>query len=150
MIRPARLNDIPAIKNCAKAAYEVYVERIGREPAPMQANFPALLKTHKVDVYEHERELAGYVVYIADTEAVLLDNVAVHPRFARRGIGKQLITHVELFALNCGHGVVKLYTNEAMTENLALYPKLDYVETTRAIDDGYSRVYFMKTVQPSQ
>jgi len=147
MIRPARLNDLPAIKDCAKAAYEMYVARIGREPAPMQAEFPALLKTHKVDVYEHECELAGYVVYIAEDHAVLLDNVAVHPRFARRGIGKQLITHVELFALDGGHGVVRLYTNEAMTENLALYPKLGYVETTRALEDGYSRVFFMKDVQ---
>ena len=31
-----------------------------------------------------------------------------------------------------------------MTENLALYPALGYVETGRRVEDGFSRVYFSK------
>ena len=55
--------DIPAIKDCAKAAYEMYVERIGKEPAPMQANFVQQLKTHTIDVYEHQGVVVGYIVF---------------------------------------------------------------------------------------
>ena len=146
MIRPARLNDIPAIKDCAKAAYEIYVERIGREPAPMQANFVSLLKTHQLAVYIHESELAAYVAYVVEDNAVLLENVAVHPRFAGRGIGRQLIDTVERFALDSGLPTVALYTNEAMSENLELYPRLGYVETHRVLEDGYNRVYFVKNI----
>lgn len=44
------------------------------------------------------------------------------------------------------HGLaeVRLYTNEAMTENLAYYPRHGYVETRRATDHGYRRVFFTK------
>lgn len=147
MIRPARLNDIPAIKDCAKAAYEMYVERIGREPAPMQANFAGLLKSHQMDVFVHENELAGYVAYIVEDNAVLLENVAVHPRFAGHRIGRRLIDNVERFTLESGLPAVTLYTNVAMSENLELYPKLGYIETHRAEEDGFSRVYFKKNIQ---
>ena len=39
---------------------------------------------------------------------------------------------------------VTLYTNEAMVENLQLYPRLGYVETGRGVEEGYRRVYFEK------
>ena len=41
---------------------------------------------------------------------------------------------------------VRLYTNEAMTENLAYYPRLGYTETRRALHDGFRRVFFSKTL----
>lgn len=39
---------------------------------------------------------------------------------------------------------IRLYTNEAMTENLAYYPRHGYTETHRAEQDGFRRVYFRK------
>jgi hypothetical protein len=42
---------------------------------------------------------------------------------------------------------VRLYTNEAMTENLSFYPRHGYRETGRAVQDGFRRVYFSKTVR---
>jgi hypothetical protein len=44
-------------------------------------------------------------------------------------------------ARELGLGAIRLYTNAAMTENLALYPRRGYVETHRAEADGFSRVY---------
>ena len=41
---------------------------------------------------------------------------------------------------------VELYTNEAMTENLAMYPSLGYLEIERKEQDGYKRVFFRKLV----
>jgi hypothetical protein len=35
-------------------------------------------------------------------------------------------------------------TNAAMTENLAFYPRHGYVETHRASQDGFDRVFFSK------
>jgi hypothetical protein len=43
-----------------------------------------------------------------------------------------------------GLSEIRLYTNEAMTENLAYYPRNGYTETQRAQQDGFSRVYFRK------
>lgn len=41
--------DIGTIKSIVDLAYGKYVERIGRPPAPMTADWPSLLATH--DVY---------------------------------------------------------------------------------------------------
>jgi len=39
---------------------------------------------------------------------------------------------------------IRLYTNEVMTENLAYYPRHGYIETHRAEQDGFRRVFFSK------
>jgi len=36
---------------------------------------------------------------------------------------------------------VRLYTNVAMTENLAMYAHMGFVETHRATKDGFQRAY---------
>ena len=41
---------------------------------------------------------------------------------------------------------MRLCTNEAMTENLVYYPRHGYRETGRAIEDGYRRVFFSKSL----
>jgi hypothetical protein len=41
---------------------------------------------------------------------------------------------------------IRLYTNEAMTENLGYYPRRGYTETHRARDEGVSRVFFRKAL----
>lgn len=145
-IRSAVLVDIPAIKDCAAAAYEMYVDRIGREPAPMQANFARQLKTHTIDVYSHNGVVAGYVVYQVQEQKMMLENVAVHPTFAGNRFGNELVNHVEQVAADLNIPSVFLYTNAAMTENLVMYPKLGYKETHRMEEDGFNRVYFEKSV----
>lgn len=145
-IRPAVLVDIPAIKDCAKAAYELYVERIGKEPAPMQANFVQQLKTHTIDVCIHYGAVVGYIVYQVQGQKMMLENVAVHPSNAGNGFGRLLVTHVENITAEQNIPTVILYTNEAMTENLVMYPKLGYKETHKISEAGFNRVYFEKSV----
>jgi hypothetical protein len=36
---------------------------------------------------------------------------------------------------------IRLYTNAAMTENLSMYAHLGFVETHRAVEKGFDRVY---------
>lgn len=40
---------------------------------------------------------------------------------------------------------VERSTPEAMTENVAFYPRLGFVEVNRRIDHGFRRVYFRNT-----
>jgi hypothetical protein len=42
--------------------------------------------------------------------------------------------------------MVRLYTNEAMTENIALYSRIGFMETHRAEERGLRRVYMIKTL----
>ena len=46
--------------------------------------------------------------------------------------------------LGGGHDVIRGYTNEAMTENLAHSPRRGFVEPHRANDAGYDRVFFRR------
>lgn len=74
----------------------------------------------------------------------MLESVAVLPEYKGRGIGKRLIKHVEVTAKQWGYDSVVLYTNEAMTENITMYPKIGYVEVGRRRESGFNRVFFRK------
>ena len=73
-----------------------------------------------------------------------MDNVAVHPAYQGRGLGRQLVALAEEEARRVGLTTVTLYTNERMTENLELYKRLGYMETERKTEQGYQRVYMRK------
>lgn len=77
---------------------------------------------------------------------MMLENVAVHPSQAGNGFGRLLVTHVENITAELNIPTVILYTNEAMTENLVMYPKLGYKETHKIFEAGFNRVYFEKSV----
>ena len=78
---------------------------------------------------------------------MLLENVAVLPRAAGRGIGKALIGFCENAARQHGLSAVHLYTNEKMTDNLSIYRKLGYAEVARRTENGFNRVDFEKTIR---
>ncbi len=145
MIRPALPSDEAAIRTVAVAAYTRYIPAMGREPAPMVADFGAAIAAGRAYVTE---DASGFIVFYPQGEAMMLENVAVHPDHAGRGIGRALIDLCETRAREAGLGAVVLYTNAAMTENLALYPRLGYARTGRRVEDGFDRVYFRKAVPP--
>ena len=145
-IVPAQPADAAAVSGCVRAAYAEYVERIGREPAPMAADYAALIAAGEVWVVRAGAAIAGVLVLRPQPPSLLLENVAVAPGQRGRGLGRALIAFAEERARAAGLDAVTLYTNERMTENLTLYPALGYTETGRGVEDGYARVYFRKPV----
>ncbi|WP_223488950.1 GNAT family N-acetyltransferase [Pseudomonas sp. A-RE-19] len=150
MIRLAEASDEPDIRNCAEQAYGRYVQAIGRKPAPMVADFAAQIAAGFVYVATDEQAtLQGFVVFFANEGHILLENVAVLPSTAGRGVGRSLIRFCEDAGRQRGMNAVHLYTNEKMTDNLLIYPKLGYVKVAQRIEDGFERVYFEKPLTPS-
>jgi len=146
-LRPARAGDEAAIRDCAALAYARYTPLIGRAPAPVSADFAAQIAAGQVHVAEDGRgAVLGYVTCFPEAGAMLLESVAVLPEAAGRGIGRALIALCEARARAAGLGRVRLYTNAKMTANLALYPRLGYVETGRGRADGFDRVWFEKVL----
>lgn len=143
-IRPAKVTDLDFIQSCAVAAYTKYIERIGKPPAPMVADFAEAVNNATVSVIESSGERVGYVVYYPVDSEMHLENVAVLPDYHGKGFGRALIAHVEESAKACAMNSVSLYTNEAMTENLQLYPSLGYSEYKRSTEAGFKRVFFNK------
>lgn len=145
-IRPAQLADLSAIQACAEAAYGKYVERIGRKPAPMTADYRAQILAGIVHVLDTDNTIAGFAVFYPRGDHLHLENVAVHPDFRGKGHGARLITQAEQFAAASGARAVELYTNAKMTENMSIYPRLGFVEIGRRNEDGFDRVYFRKAL----
>jgi ribosomal protein S18 acetylase RimI-like enzyme len=145
VIRQASAKDEPAIRDCAEQAYVRYVPLIGRKPAPMVADFEAQIAAGDVYVAtDDEDDVQGFIVFYPEGRHILLENVAVRPSAAGRGIGRSLIRFCEVEARRRGFHAVHLYTNEKMTENLSIYPRLGYVEVGRRTEDGFNRVFFEK------
>lgn len=141
-IRPARAEDAGWIAALARLAYARYVPRIGREPAPMLADFPALIAAGAVWCLQD----AGYIVLHDRVDSLHIENVAVHPDAQGRGLGRVLLDFAEAEARRRGHRRMDLYTNVHMRENLALYPALGWRETGRRREAGFERVYFGKSL----
>jgi ribosomal protein S18 acetylase RimI-like enzyme len=147
-IRIAHPTDRARIEAVVRAAYAPYVPRIGREPGPMGNDYGALIADGRVHVLVDQDAIVGLVVLIPDGTEMLLDNVAVDPRAQGRGYGRRLLAFAEQRAREAGCRALRLYTNEAMTENLALYGRVGFAETHRAEDEGFRRVYMTKVLRP--
>jgi ribosomal protein S18 acetylase RimI-like enzyme len=111
----------------------------------MVADFQAQIAAGHVYVAADEGgELQGFIVFYPERKHILLENVAVLPGTAGRGIGKSLIRFCEDEARRRDFDAVHLYTNEKMTENLSFYPRLGYIKVARRTEDGFKRVFFEK------
>jgi ribosomal protein S18 acetylase RimI-like enzyme len=146
-IRLAGPGDLGAIKRIARSAYALYVPRIGREPAPMVADFAGSIAAGHLWVAEPPGEssgVMGFVIAFPREDHWHLSNVAVDPAAQGGGLGGRLIAHVEAVARAAGAPAVELYTNARMTENQSLYPWLGYAEIGRATEDGFDRVFYRK------
>jgi ribosomal protein S18 acetylase RimI-like enzyme len=112
----------------------------------MLDNYGALISDGRVYVAERDDTVRGVLVLVPQTDAMLLDNVAVAPEAQGSGVGRRLLEFAEKTAIEAGYGVIKLYTNEAMTENIALYTRFGYTETHRVEERGLRRVYMSKAL----
>jgi ribosomal protein S18 acetylase RimI-like enzyme len=145
-IRLAATADVAAIRVIARAAYGKYVSRIGREPAPMTADYDAGIAASHIVVIQIGEKLCGYMVAWPEGDAWFIENIGVDPQYQGQGLGRRLIEHAAAEARRCGLAALSLYTNEAMTENLAMYAHLGFVETHRATEHGFRRVYMRCTL----
>ena len=117
---------------------------IGREPGPIGDDYAALIARGCVRVLEEDGRLVAILVLVDEPEALLLDNVAVAPEAQGRGLGRRLLAFADAEARRRGHRTIRLYTNVKMVGNIALYESLGYVETHRAVEKGYHRVFMTK------
>jgi galactokinase len=144
-IRPARSDETERIADLVERAYCHYVPRIGRRPSPMDDDYDARRADRELWVV-HDGEVAGCVLLRTKGDYLLVDNLAVDPERQGEGLGRALLDFAELEAARRGLGELRLYTNLAMTENIAMYGRLGWQEYDRATEGPYSRVYFRKPV----
>lgn len=143
-LRSASSTDAPKVAALVNAAYGHYVERIGMPPRPMTDDYAEVIANHRVTVAFGHGNIVGVIVLTVDEEGFLIDNVAVDPSHRGKGLGKALLEFAEAEARAQGFGSIHLYTHEKMTENLAIYSGIGYVEYDRRSQGGFSLVYMRK------
>ena len=145
-IRIATEDDRQAILACVEDAYGMYIDRIGKKPAPMLADYSELISKSLVYVATDKEQIQGLIVLLLKGNYVLIENVAVCNLFQGQGIGRGLIEFAFMSAEEAGLQEVRLYTNELMSENLLYYAKFGFIELNRATEYGYRRVYMSKSL----
>jgi len=144
-IRRAGPPDQAAIEAIVRAAYSIYLARIGKPPGPMLDDYGQLIAARAVSVLEEPAgDIAGIVVLLSKPDHLLLDNIAVRPDRQGCGLGRRLIAFAEEAARRLGFAELRLYTHARMTENVALYGRLGFIEIGRAEQAGYERVFMTK------
>ena len=146
-IRLAVDSDWPAIRDCIRQSFDVYVSRIGREPAPMRTDYRDAIASGNVFVMDGADACVNCVLIIVpERDHLLIDTIAVAPALQHQGIGRVLMAYAEQRAAALGFTELRLYTNVKMTENQRWYPRIGYHETHREFENGYERVFYSKHI----
>ncbi|MBT2210628.1 MULTISPECIES: GNAT family N-acetyltransferase [Actinomadura] len=143
-IRAAAPDDRARVERIVQAAYAPWVEVIGARPLPMDADYAALIDAGNVFVTGEGPD--GLIVLVPEDGVLLVENVAVAPDRHGRGIGRSLLAFAEDHARNLGLPALRLYTNELMTRNIALYESLGYLPGGREDIGGRHVVHLAKTL----
>jgi ribosomal protein S18 acetylase RimI-like enzyme len=143
-LRPATAADAPRLTELVNAAYGHYVERIGGPPGPMTEDYAEVVRSHAVTVAERGGAIVGLIALGTGEDGFGIDNVAVDPAHQGSGVGRALLEFAEDSARRAGFDSIYLYTHELMSENLALYARIGYVEYDRRPIGGARLVYLRK------
>ncbi|GAK43767.1 GCN5-like N-acetyltransferase [Tepidicaulis marinus] len=146
VLRTADQNDTDAIRTLTRAAYAKWLPISGREPLPMQADYSAALKKHRIDLLYVGPDLAGLIEMNLQEPVALIENVAVHPDFQGQGLGRFLLAHGEVIAAAHGSARIRLFTNKLFTDNLRLYQKTGYTVDGEEEMNGAIAVHMSKTL----
>lgn len=147
LIRAATPADVLAITEIVEQAYRPYIARIGKPPGPMLDDYAARVSDSAVWVLEQNAVIAGLIVLLPAPNYLLLDNIAVAPAHQGSGLGRRLLAFAEAEALHRGYREIRLYTHQTMVENQGLYASIGYIETGRATEAGYDRVFMSKQLR---
>ncbi len=130
IIRKAVLADVPDLVRVIDAAYRPYRARLEDLP-PVSEGVDEDIRQHNVWVAELDKLIVGGIIVAVVGDRAVLTNLAVDPDHAGRGIGGKLIVSAERYCRENGIGELHLSTHVKMTENVALYAHLGWVETGR-------------------
>jgi ribosomal protein S18 acetylase RimI-like enzyme len=130
-LRKATSEDVEAISALTDAAYSKYIPLIGRKPQPMSADYARMVVENAIWLLFAGEQLAGVLVLVFEAEELLIYSVAISPEFQHQGLGRRLMAWAEEQAVLAGYKTLRLYTNERFEDNIRLYKRLGYQETSR-------------------
>ncbi|MCY1145083.1 GNAT family N-acetyltransferase [Actinoplanes sp. Pm04-4] len=143
-VRLARDTDADDVRRLVDEAFTHYIPRIGRKPMPMEADYAELVALGRCWVVDGDAGLLGMLHLETSDDHLEVVTIAVAPSGQGHGVGGLLLAFADEKARALGLPEVRLCTNEAMTENIAYYPRRGFREVGRSTEQGFKRVFFAK------
>jgi ribosomal protein S18 acetylase RimI-like enzyme len=125
--RRAASSDKDAIVALQQAAYAQNRAIIGVEPLPLLADYDEILRRCECWLAEAGDMAEGCLILEWRDDDLLIWSAATHPRARGRGVGKALLAFAERRAGEEGRSLIRLYTGEALTHNIAWYARHGFV-----------------------
>ncbi len=152
-VAPAAPEDLDAAVAVIHRAFATLAGRIDPPSAALRETPESLAarfdRGGAVFVARLDGEIAGAVC--ADPKpdgSIYLDRLAVDPELTGRGIARTLVEAVEDFARQQGRDRMTLGVRLVLTDNIALFHHLGYVETGRKAHPGFSEPTSMELAKP--
>ena len=135
---------------CAMAAYFAEIgERFGFEPGDAWQEDAALMAApggfFVVAISDGDPVACGGVQTLPDGAAEI-KRMWVHDGWRGAGLGARLLRHLEDLSSERGHPVVRLDTNDTLTEAIAMYERAGYRAIEPYNDNPWARCWFEKTL----
>ena len=145
-LRPARRDDVEAIRDLVRTAYAKWVPLIGREPMPMIVDYSVAIAEHDFDLLVDGEMIVGVLETEHKPDHLWIENVCVHPDRQHQGLGRRLLKWAEKRAEVAGTSEIRLVTNGAFEANIALYKRVGYAVDRTEPFKGGTAVYMSKSL----
>ena len=147
ILRRATAADLPAIVALQQAAYAENRRLMGVEPMPLQVAYADILARMEGWVAGEALTPDGVLILDPRPDDLLVWSVATHPRARSCGLGNDLLAFAETRARDTARTVLRLYTHEKLTRNIAWYARHGYV--VERIEQMHDRraVHMKKIIQ---
>jgi GNAT superfamily N-acetyltransferase len=142
VLRRASQDDVAAVTELVRAAYEGYTPLIGRTPIPMLVDYTEAIRDHEVWVLDDGGAIVGLLEVYPRADHLWVENVAIAPDRQGQGLGRRLLAHARSLARDRGLSAIRLLTNERYRKNIEMYVRYGYVETHREHHLGTDLVHF--------
>jgi len=148
-LRRANAGDVAAVTALQRAAYAKNRPLLGVEPLPLLADYSKILAEYETWLHEGPNGLEGALILDPRKDDLLIWSISTAPQLHGRGLGRQLLAFAEERARAHGVDVIRLYTGEPLTHNIAWYERHGFARE-RVEDMGDRRaVHMVKQLGPA-
>nr|WP_320143217.1 GNAT family N-acetyltransferase [uncultured Cohaesibacter sp.] len=151
LAKPSQLSEIRAlfVKSMAYIG-----DRMGIDlPADAYSNLRDFYQCGNLYILEEQGVVLAAAALHEAHNGLYIDYLAVHPDYQREGLGKRMLTELEVLTESRELSHLRLHTPEVMDELLSFYARRGFTETHRALPshgrDQLLRVHFRKTISLS-
>ena len=126
-MRQAVAADMALVRAISREAYASYEPVLGGPPLPVHEDYAPRIAAGQVWLWGDD---AALVIERHSTHAMIY-SLAIRPAAQGRGLGRTMLAAADRLAAAWDVAELRLYTNELMARNLAIYARNGYRETGR-------------------